>query len=150
LDPRDKIINEVAKLVCEHITRKVILKLQRMEPCGFSDLKNVWNEICVQTQTEQFITWDLYDETVKGFVYGFIEKLKNDEQVAILLQTDAGFDWQGQQMENAGNEDVSMLTDDKEEHVPLCIDDIVDYVTGEYVYMQAGTWSNSSIRNFDN
>lgn len=42
-----------------------------------------------------------------------------------------------------------MLTDDKEEHVPLCIDDIADYVTHEYVYMQAGTWSNNSIRDFD-
>lgn len=150
MDPRDKIINEVAKLACERITRKVILKLQRMEPCGFSDLNNVWNEICVQARTEQFTTWDLYDETVKGFVYGFIEKLKNYEQVAIWLQTDAASDWQRELMDNPETADVSTLPDDKEEHVPLCIDDIVDYVTHEYVYREAGLWSNNRIRDFYN
>lgn len=102
MDPRDKVIDEVAKRLCEPIARKIILRLQKMEPCAVSDLKNLWNEICVQVQSEQFISWDLYDETVKGFVYGFIEKLKNYEQVAIWLQTDGGFDWQVRQMDNAG------------------------------------------------
>ena len=148
MDPRDKIINEVAKLACDRITRKVILNLQTLTSTGYPDLNNSWDEICVQVQMEQFITWDLYDDAVRGLVHGFIAKLKDYEQVAIWLQADAASDWQRELMENAGSEDVSMLTDDKEEHVPLDIDDIVYYVTHEYVYMQAGTWSNSRIRDF--
>lgn len=47
---------------------------------------------CEAAESEQFTTWDRYDETVKGLVCGFIEKLKHYEQVAIWLQTDAGLD----------------------------------------------------------
>ncbi len=119
-----------------------------MEPCGFSDLNNVWNEICVQVQAEQFTTWDLYDETVKGLVYGFIEKLNDYEQVAIWLQTDAGLDWHWELMENVDKQSISVDIDNKEVKVPIDIDEVVDYVTHEYVYTRAGMWSNSKIRDF--
>jgi hypothetical protein len=119
-----------------------------MKPAGYSDLHNIWDEICVQNQTEQFTSWEGYDNTVRSLVYGFIEKLEDHEQVAIWLQTDAGFDWLWQLTENAEKENVSMPIDNKEEHVPMDIDDIVAYVTREYVYWQAGKWSNSRIRGF--
>ena len=148
MDPRDKVIDEVAERLCERIARKVILKLQKMEACGVSDLKNLWNEICVQVQSEQSITWDLYDNMVKGFVFGFVEKLKNYEQVAIWLQTDAGIDWLWKLTDNAEIENLSMPIDNKGEHAPIDIDDVVDYVTCEYVYREAGRWSNREIRDF--
>jgi hypothetical protein len=88
VDPRDRIINEVAKRVCKRITRKVILKLQKMKSVGYSDLHNIWDEICVQKQTEEFTSWEGYANAVRSLVYGFIEKLEDHEQVAIWLQTD--------------------------------------------------------------
>jgi hypothetical protein len=115
-DPKDKIVDELAKRVCERITRKVILKLQKLPASGNGNLKNMWDDICLQSQTERYISWNLYDDAVKGFVWGFIEELERFEQVAVWLQTDAGFDWHWKLMAET---DARGVVDDKEVHVPL-------------------------------
>jgi hypothetical protein len=147
VDPKNKIVDELATRVCERVSRKIILKLQKL-PSGYGNLKSMWDDICFQKQTEQFISWNLYDDAVKGLVSGFIENLEHYEQAAIWLQTDTGFDWHWDLMAAADREDASVVRDDKNVQIPLIIDEIVEYVANEYVYYQAGRWSNRRITDF--
>ncbi|MDT3776349.1 hypothetical protein PJI16_02090 [Nitrospira sp. MA-1] len=130
------IVRAVAEQAARRITRKVISVLQMMSETlagDDSDLKTSWDEICVQVQIEASFSWDAYDETVRHIVEGHIVKLLKHEREAIWLQTDAGWDW-------AYEESADREAD------PEMDDDIVDYLTREYVYAEAGHWSNARIR----
>jgi len=132
------IVKAVAKIAASRITRKVIADLQRIDHTlsgDDSELKTAWDEICVQVQYEQSIFWDAYDETVRAHVLGHIAKLSVHERQAIWMQTDEGIEWDGRSPK------------DRDDN-PVCDDTIVDYLTREYVYAEAGSWSNSRIRAF--
>jgi hypothetical protein len=100
-----------------------------------TELANTWDEICVQVQYEESFYWDAYDETVRQVVSSCIMNLDNHERAAIWLRTSAGIDWE---CEEANERVVD----------PAIDNDIVEYLTTEYVYLEAGRWSNHRIREF--
>lgn len=132
----EKITREVARHSAQIITRKVIAALQRMTDCTLfgddSELKNVWDEVCVQVQFEESLFWDVYEETIDAIIQGEVEHLDRHILQALWLQTDRGDDW--------------AMDNEKEENPPCVIDDIVDFIRNEYVLSEAGRWTNARIR----
>lgn len=132
------IVSAVAQEASRLITRKVIRELQNMKHTlsgDDSELKTTWDEICAQIQYEQSFFWDSYDEIVRSHLKGYVNELPSLTQDAIWLQTDAGSDWW---CEDPDDRDT----------FPVCDDDSVDYLAREYVYAEAGRWSNTRIRTF--
>lgn len=132
------IVNTVAEQAAQRITRKVIAALQKLNQTlsgDDSELETTWDEICAQVQFEQSVYWDVYDETVRDLVESLAAKLPKHERGAIWLQTDPGFDW--------------LLEDSNvREAYPVSDEDIVDYLTREYIYVEADRWTNDRIRAF--
>lgn len=133
------IILEVAEHVCRQVTRKVIAQLRGMheglQSGDDSGLKSIWDEICVQIQDEYSPYWDAYEHVVTSIVKYHIEKLLDHEREAIWLQTKNGNSW-------------DCDDDDPRHSYPVDMTDIVDYVLDEYVYEEAGKWSNARIRAY--
>jgi hypothetical protein len=98
-------------------------------------LNNAWDEICVQVQFEYSFDWDAYDQTVRQFVRGYLTKILQHEREALWLQTDEGWRW---------------LSNEEEERDPNPVfdDDIVAHITSEYIYEEAGRWTNKRITDY--
>jgi hypothetical protein len=130
------IVRVVANLAAKRVARKVIALLQKTEPQippANSGLNNAWDEICVQVQFEYSLDWDAYDQTVRQFVRGYLTEVPQHEREAIWLQTDEGDDWLSKEDHDAN---------------PVFDDDIIAHITSEYIYEEAGRWSNSRIRDY--
>jgi hypothetical protein len=132
------IVRAVAEASARRIKRRVIRELRQMTDTmsgDDSELKTTWDEICAQVQYEESFRWDVYDNTVRSIVRGHVVKLPKHERDAIWLQTDAGSD------RDCGDPTHRQTN-------PVHDDDIVDWVTREYVYAEAGNWSNGRIRAY--
>jgi hypothetical protein len=132
------IVRAVADQTAKRIVRKAIAALQQMEDTMSGDdsgLKTTWDEICVQVQDEQSFHWDAYDATARSILSGYIAELPKHERDALWLQTDAGNDWECEE------------PDDRDAY-PVDDDHIVDYLANEYLYDEAGRWTNARIRAF--
>jgi hypothetical protein len=133
------VVSALADEVCRRLTRRLIATLQKLNNALLSGedsgLKNTWDEICAQVQFEESYAWDAYDETVRGLAASGVEKLQPHEREAIWLQTTAADDWDC--------EDES-----RRRPYPVSNEEIVDYLVDEYVYRDAGNWSNLRIRNY--
>lgn len=133
-----KIVSAVAEVAAKRITRRVIAELQRMHETLSGDdsgLKTTWDEICAQVQFEESYAWDVYDDTVRAIVGGYVADLPRHECEAIWLQTGAGSDWE---------------CDDPERRsaYPVRDDDIINYLIREHVYAEAAEWTNARIRAY--
>lgn len=132
------IVRVVADQAARRIAHKAIAELQQMEDTTSGDdsvLKSIWDEVCVQIQHEQSIFWGAYDQTVQAILADHVAELSKHEREAIWLQTSHGGEWSYDK-----NED--------REPSPVCNDDIVEYLAREFVYREAGTWSNARIRAY--
>lgn len=132
------IVRAVARTTARRITRKVLAALQLITVKLSSDqteLETGWDEICVQVQHEKSEHWGAYDETVRGIVNDQIAAVPEHEQDAMWLQTDGGIDW-------------SCKEPDHRDEFPVCSDDIVEWLTTEYVYAEAESWSNARVRAY--
>src|SRR5438046_3906543 len=118
-----RVVRAVAEKSAKRITRKVIAALQKTTSRLSGDdsgLKTAWDEICVQVQHEESFSWDAYDDTVKALVATQVAALPKQEREAMWLQTTAGINW----------------NDESEDRVaqPVVDDDIVHWLTDEYIY----------------
>ena len=134
----DAIIHSVAKHAAQTVTHKAISELRRLTDRLSGDdspLRTTWDEICAQLQTECSDDWDAYDETARQVVERLMEALPEHEFHALWLQTDAGISW---------------ACDEPEDREPAEIDpeDVIDYVTSEYLYNAAGTWTNAAVAGY--
>jgi hypothetical protein len=133
-----RIVRELAKTVEERITRRVVRDLQRMDVTLSGDdsgLKTTWDEVCVQIQYQESVHWEVYEETVRGLVEGYVDELPNYEAEAVWLQTQHGWDWDCEEPEDR-------------EAQPVVRDHIVEYIIQDCIYVEAGRWSNARIRAF--
>lgn len=131
------IVVEVARQALKRIVRKVIKDISQMGVTlsgDDSELANTWDEICVQIQFEQSHCWDVYDETVRAIVCGYVHEMPAYEREAIWHQTDNGMDWHCDELE------------DRSPHYDVETD-VVQYIT-DAVYSEANNWSNKRIRAF--
>ncbi len=74
---------------------RVISHLQRFKDGRLqeedSTLEHLWDEICVQVQGQEFLgVGTFYDDTVRTFVEGELQRLTLIERQALWLQTDPG------------------------------------------------------------
>jgi len=122
------------------IMQKTIFELKEITETALSgddsSLANAWEEICVQIQYEESVCWDVYDQTVRGIVAGHVEELSEEDKIELWAETDNGGEW----FYDQGGETA--------QGPPICEDDIVDYIIKEYLYKEAGDWSNKRIRAF--
>ena len=133
------VLSKFADEIAERISNRSISELQKIKDTlsgDDSELKNTWDEICAQVQSAQSFFWDVYDETARSIVVAYVAKLKQHERLALWFQTDEGGDW------------LYDDEDEKDEHPPVSDEDIVEYVIHEYVYREAGSWSNERIRAY--
>ena len=133
------VLRKFADEIAERITRKTISDLQGIKESLSGDdsgLENCWDEICVQFQSEASICWDVYEEVIHVSVMAHLEDLKEHEKIALWFQTDEGWDW------------LYDNPDEKNESPPVFNEDIKQYIVQEYVYQEAGNWSNKRIRGF--
>ena len=133
------IVRDLAARVCQKIANQTISHLQSIDDVLLSgddtELKNVWDEICVQVQYSESVYWDAFDEPVRAMVLGFVTELSDFESCAVWLQTDGGNNWLCEEQ-------------DERDANPVDPSEIADYVLKEYVYVRAGKWSNPRIRTF--
>jgi hypothetical protein len=73
--------------------------------------------------------------TVRQTVSAEVTELVTHEREAIWLQTSAGEDW------DAADEE-------SREEYPVAKDEIIEYMTTQYVYSAAGDWRNKRIRKY--
>ena len=138
MKPEDRIVSELADVVCKQIARQTRMALTKLTDCCLSGddspLKNSWEEICVQFQQEMAYCWDAYEDTIRGFVRMFVQRLQRFEIEAIYLQT----------------EDACDLTDEEAEQKPLPVNEscVVDYIIKQHLYPLADRWSNKRIREY--
>jgi hypothetical protein len=134
-----RIVRSLAEQVCQRVTRRAIRALQKLEnglqSGDDSGLTNAWEEICVQVQGLESDLWDAFDLTVRQVVLVEVNQLKPHERAAVWLQTPAGENWDSED-------------EDSREGSPVAEDDIVEYLTNEFVYSAADDWSNRRIRKY--
>jgi hypothetical protein len=109
---------------------------------GFGDdsrLRNVWEELCVQLQSEEGFGFAAYEETVRAIIEGCVQELPRYVVTALWLRTRAADDWRDRD---------GYTRFDQDRHLPICDDDVVQYVLAEYVYPLGNDWSNARIRDF--
>lgn len=137
MDPRTRVIASIADRECQRISRKVIRCLQGMtEGMQSGDdtcLKNLWDEVCVGVQGEEWLIWDVYLDTIKSIITGHLPALHDELKQAIWLQTPNGEEWEPTEEEN---------------EVPYSEDDISEHILSEYVLASAGSWSNDRIERY--
>jgi hypothetical protein len=133
------VIRAFAEEICQRLTRKIIDCLQKMKDAPHSGdgsgLENIWDEICVQIQSEQSILWNLYDSTVRQMVEAEVEKLSPHEREAIWLQTPEADRWEFDE-------------ESESKPYPVCYDDIVGYLVNKHIYHAACNWNNQRIREY--
>ena len=137
------IISEIAESECNRICRKTIRSLQKMtegmQSGDDSGLKNIWDEICVQVQSQYSFFWDAYLETINITIAYDVEQLDTPLKRAIWLQTQSGMDWTSEE--------------ENPDSVPIgeCVDwDITDYILNAFVLKTATDWKNKRIEKYLN
>ena len=133
------VLRQFAEEIARRLSNKTISALQKITATLSGDdteLKNAWDEICVQQQHEHSFYWATFDETARSILRSYIAELERHEELALRFQTSPGRDWL--------DEDEN----DRAEYPPVLEEEIVEYVLHEYVYWQAGNWSNKRIRAY--
>jgi hypothetical protein len=143
MDYRDRIIVKIAEKECERINRRVVLALQKMtdgmQSGDDSGLKNIWDEVCVQVQEQEFFTWRLYEDLMWDLIADEVKKLDEVHKQSIWLQTDQSYCW-----------------DDEDDHknrketVPYSEQDIMNYILNSFILKTATDWKNRRIESYLN
>jgi hypothetical protein len=132
------IVKDMAKVAIDRIERQVITKLQRMNGLWNDEpglLKTLWDEVCVQMQSEQTFAWDAIDETVRTLVAAQVAKLPAHERAALWLQTSEGIDW-------------TCSEDEARDPSPVYSNDVVEDLTRHHIYPVACNWTNRRLDRY--
>jgi hypothetical protein len=138
MDYKENIIHYLADRECQKICRKTILTLQKMtegmQSGEDTPLKNIWDEVCVQIQSQYSLFWDAYLDTLFGIIVAEVRNLEDYIMQAIWLQTKEALYWEDSD-EEIGN-------------APYSEEDITEHILHEYVLSKAADWSNANIREY--
>jgi len=90
---------ERGKILSARFVRRIVRGLQSMNDSSMllsgdgSTLINVWDEICVQQQSEESFAWPAYVQTIEAFIAGDLEGIAHADLTALWLDTETGSDW---------------------------------------------------------
>jgi hypothetical protein len=139
MSSESSILREFAEALAESLTKQVIRRLQQLKNSTLSaedsGLKNPWDEICVQVQSEHSHAWRAYLQTSRGVIRTAVRRLAPHEQYALWLQTESGIVRSEDQQEDGA-------VDFENES------EIVEYLLEQYLLPAAEDWSNARIRSF--
>lgn len=76
------LLYDISKYHISKITRRVIRSLIKIKS-GYDCLENTWDEICVQMQSEMFITWNIYENGIEEFIRYELEKENHSVKTVI-------------------------------------------------------------------
>ncbi len=145
---KDTIISAIAADACEKVSGKVVRSLRQMtkgmQSGDDSPLKNIWDEICVQVQTQESEMWEAYLDTVSRVIQSELKPLKVEILQAIWLQTDAASDWESEIEDKIEYGEIK----EAETKAPCDRDEIAEYILHEFVLNKAADWTNRRIRKF--
>ena len=133
----------LSRILSDKITRQTIRWMQNFDTAlNMGYLKNLWDDVCYQRQTEKSFSWSYYDDMILSFVAAQLKELSNYEVNGIWLQTDAIYD-QLDHMQSNGMTTASVYP---EINLLCYISDIARYVINEYIYRQADRWQNDKLK----
>jgi len=140
MEINEEIVYEFADFLANKISNKVERKLKKlkegcMQSADDSGLINLWEEICVQMQFEEYFCWDLYEKLIEDYIESQVDLLLPYEKTALWLQTEKGINWE---IENEG----------KDGSFTYIVNDIVKYIAEKYIYSKAREYSNVRIRRY--
>lgn len=138
IDYKNKIILNLAETTCNKILKKVIRSLQKMTDDLLlgddSELKNIWDEICVQVRCQHSIYWGAYLDTARFEILGELKKLASVSKEAIWLQTDEGTSWAECEEDYNPEGNSTPYVDD---------DDIIEYILEHFILSMADMRSDA-------
>lgn len=133
-----RIVSDIAERESGHICRKVIRTLQRMteerQSGEGTPLKNIWDEVCVQIQSQESVMWDAYLDTIRSLIGREVEKLPETVKHAIWLQTEQGQEWDFDE-------------EKAEDPLPYWVDDVIEPILN-IVLSSAADWTNKRITQY--
>src|ERR1043166_1309740 len=92
-----RIVHAVAERATARATRLVIRRMQGVRDTlssgDDSELRNAWDEVCVQLQVQEAQNWSTYLDTMNQFAAEAINRMSHEERCAIWLQTPGGEEW---------------------------------------------------------
>ena len=141
------LVEEFADAARARICRGVVSGLRRLPGTlagEDSALRNAWDDICVQIQTEVSFYWEsAYIPTIEQLIKPGITKLSKCEKQAIWLQSDEGSNWLNDldfiQDGEKGRYDGAGVPYDDDSVIALILDSVLT---------EAATYENSRIRSY--
>lgn len=126
--------------IAEKIAFNTMRELQKIDAVNGEGDINLWDDICIQQQTEDFsIIWPFYEEHVNGCVLYFVEQLKHHEKFAVFYLSDEGNELNDEVVEDNKGTRISQKYFD---------DIITDYIVNHHVYSNARSYVNDRIRYY--
>lgn len=130
------LLSRLAEEIGQKVGRRTISQLQRLRVGMQSDddsvLANIWDEVCVQAQGEESVSWESYLDLMRNLIGHQLSKLKPHEVGALWLQTPEGELWSEEE--------------DRDYEGAIVLEDVVEDVLGSYVLSAACDWKNPRIR----
>lgn len=131
------IVAELADAATEKLVRRCIRKCQQAVPgllsgCGAA---NLWDEICIQTQTDSYYS-EMYKDHLEGWLVTMAAEMPRLERLAMWLKTYAGECYE-QDIEGQAFDPAAIPVSDK---------DIAKHVLPDVMY-EAMNYENRRIRN---
>lgn len=138
----EQIVAAFANKISEQIATGAVRSLKKMNSdnemlSGYSGLKNVWEEICVQVQGEESFYWSAYIDVMERMLYSSLERLLPHEQIALWVVTDEGWDY----MFDYHAEDIDLS------EVPVSQDESLNKLRNELL-SKAADYENARISKF--
>jgi hypothetical protein len=123
------------KHVCER-AKHALMKMPSYLAGDDGNLKNTWEDLCVQLQFEESTSWDDYQFTISQVIDGALQGCPPHEKLAIWLETPFGLEWRYSDEEESG---IEPYVDDVE---------LVKFIQRDHLYPMAHNWSNPRIRGY--
>ena len=127
------------EIIARAIRRLQKLGRESMMSSDESVLDNMWDEVCVQVQSEQGIFWGAYLDVMGRILETELLKRSNLDQEAMWLQTGAGGDWVADATDDEGHTNVGSI--------PVVTDDTVDWLR-EHLLETAADWTHIRARRY--
>ncbi|MEQ1904629.1 MAG: hypothetical protein ABL888_10615 [Pirellulaceae bacterium] len=87
-----KFADQVGIRICNRVVRYV-RSITSTTSGEDSPLRNAWEEICAQVQSEEWLNWEVFESVVDQAIEEEVNELPEHELAAIWFQTEEGQDW---------------------------------------------------------
>ncbi len=148
-----EIIAKIAEDRTAQLSKQIIRQLQSykrdsdmMQSPPDCALDNLWDEICVQVQTELSSYWEAYEDFIYRLCFQHLDEKCSETDLQILwLQTNAFEDWSN--CEFCDEDELHEYFGPDGFPSDYCTEDVVEYLCHR-VIAQAGDYSNKRIERY--